>query len=98
MVQILRRADRAPNGRVIDKNLVTGQRTVLSPPRLVPTVVKVLTVAEQVEGANIRQQRMELQRKWVAYWRKLGLDPKKVYRMNPKTGEVIEIGRNTPRY
>lgn len=98
MVQILKRAERAPNGRIVDKDILTGNRTILSPPRLVPKVVKVLTLAEQAEGWNIRQQQIELMHKWHAYWRKLGLDPKKAYRVNQKTGEVIEIGRNTPYY
>ena len=98
MVQIIRRAQRAPNGRVIDRNLLTGERIVLAPPRLVPTVVKVLTLGEQIEAENMRQQQVELRLKWHAFWRRLGLDPKKTYRMNPKTGEVIEIGRNTPHY
>lgn len=98
MVQVLKRADRLPNGRVVDRNLITGARRVIPPPHLEPRVVKVLSLAEQIEAQSIRMQQAELMRKWKAFWRKAGLDPSKVYRMNPKTGEVIEIGNHTAHY
>ena len=87
MVQILKRAERLPNGRVRG----------VAPPRLEHRVVRVLSVSEQVEFQSIQMQEAEVKRKWRVFWNKIGLDPKRAYKFKP-TGEVVDIGNPLPRY
>ncbi|MAH50725.1 hypothetical protein CMI37_33205 [Candidatus Pacearchaeota archaeon] len=87
MVQLLRKAPRDVDGRVRGT----------PPPRLVPKVVRLLSLQEQVELGDITEQLKRVMKRRMAFLAQLGLNPHKAYRFNRK-GEVIEIGRHDAIY
>lgn len=86
-VQVIRKAERLPNGRVKG----------YSPAQLWPKVVMVLKSQDQAQFFMLTQQAIDLKQKQRELFLRLGLDPKKTYRIS-KNGEVIEIGQHIPRY
>lgn len=85
--QIIRKAERLPNGRIKG----------VSPPVLYPRVLKHLTTEQVAVLQGIHFQKMELNKKM---WKLLdgwGLDPRRPYRINGN-GDVVEIGQHTPKY
>lgn len=102
-IEILKRAERLPNGRVIERP--SGRKpVVLSPDQLTPAIVATLTPVQLMAWRNLearmvaaQMQRIELGKQFKAFLEALGLNPKAAYRINPN-GEVIRIGSHISRY
>ena len=93
--QIIRRAHRNQNGRVLEGR--PGQIRQVSPPVLLPLVVKVLTVKEQVQVQGLRMRQAEMNKQMKALLASFGLNPNRGYRFTP-SGEVIDTTRRTAVY
>jgi hypothetical protein len=85
--QIIRRAERLPNGRV------KGE----SPPILIPRVLRMMTPLEQIRLRSIEEKRRAVFRESRAFLVSLGLDPKGEYVFHT-SGAVTERGRWRPIY
>ena len=86
-LQLLRRAERFPNGRIKGA----------APPVLVPKVIRRLSAADLAKVQGVRLEQLEVRRKMLVLLHSLGLDPSRSYEFKP-SGEVIEVGRYSPRY
>lgn len=86
-LQVIRKAERYPNGRIAGA----------SPPQLIPKVLRMLSVAEQAKMLVIQAKREAVQRESIEFLAGLGLDPRGQYVFH-KTGAVTERGRYRPRY
>jgi hypothetical protein len=84
---IIRKAERYPSGRIAGA----------SPPVLLPKVVHVLTVAEQVKLYQIEERRQNIRRESMDFLVSIGLKPTGQYVFH-KNGGVTERGRSSPRY
>ena len=87
MPQIIKRAERLPNGRIKGEG----------PPRLVPRVVKKLSTMELSQIQAIQLQKLELDKRMWRLLKDWGLNPKAPYRINGN-GEVISVGNWKPIY
>ena len=86
-LQIIRKAERYPNGRIAG----------VGPPKLVPRVLRMMTVAEQTKLLLIHAKRETVQRESMEFLASLGLNPRGQYVFH-KTGAVTERGRHKPFY
>ena len=84
---IIKRAERLPNGRIKG----------VGPPRLVPTVVRHLSTAQMFELQTIHAKQRAVSAEMRRFLAELGLDYRRNYRFRGN-GEVREVGRNTPVY
>ena len=87
MVTVIQKAERLPNGRVKG----------VAPAQLWPRVLRYLTADNLAQIASIEAEAIEVRRKKARLLVSLGLDPRGTYRFTPK-GEVIEVGKHSPRY
>ena len=86
-MQVIKRAERLPNGRVKG----------VGPPRLVMRVIGRIGPVEKAKVQEIHLKRRELDRQMKALLVSLGLDPHKQYKFTTE-GDVVEIGNWKPIY
>mgnify|MGYP001604768708 CR=1 FL=1 len=94
MVQVIRRAERLPNGRILHNR---NGRQIVAPPALSHAVVAHLTMGQQIRVQELTMRELQLQREKRAFLFSLGLDPNGVYRFQP-SGEVIQLNKVKPHY
>lgn len=94
--QILKRAERGANGRILH-NREGGIPRMVAPPVLMPKVVHRMTTSEQVQVQQLRFQQGEANRQMMALLASFGLDPRRGYRFTSE-GEVIEIAKHQAVY
>ena len=87
MLEVIRKAHRFPNGRIEG----------VGPPQLIPRVLRMMTLSEQLKLYAIEAKRRAIQRESMEFLASLGLNPKGQYVFH-KTGAVTERGRWRPRY
>jgi len=86
-MQVIKRAERLPNGRVKG----------VGPPRLVMRVIGRIGPVEQAKVQEIHLKRMALNREMTKLLESMGLDTKKNYKFTPN-GDIVEIGNWNPVY
>ena len=85
--QIIRKAERLPNGRIVGA----------APPVLAPRVLRMLSVQEQAKLYELEARRRAIQRESMKFLASLGLNPRGEYIFR-KDGSVIERGNWQPLY
>ena len=94
MVQVIRRAERLPNGRILANR---NGRKIVAPPLLSHPVVAHLTVGQQIKVQELTMREAQVHREKVAFVISLGLDPKGAYRFGPN-GEVVALTKTKAFY
>ena len=87
MVEILKMAERMPNGRVKG----------VAPAQLWPKIVRHLSVQELAQIESVRAMQVEVNRKMKRLLSSLGLDSRRPYRFD-QNGDVIEVGAHKAVY
>lgn len=89
MLQVIKKAERFPSGRIRGA----------PPAALVPRVLKVLTAAEMAKVAEMDAKRHALQREFLTFLESVGLPTKPgIMYLFGQHGEVTIRGNRAPRY
>ena len=86
-VQVIKRAERLPSGRVKGG----------APPHLEHRVVARMSTKDQMHVAELILKQAEIRKHMIALRLKYGLHPTKPYRFE-KNGDVVDIGNPQPFY